>query len=60
MKKSAAAEQRLLHEAFLWSVDDDEHAEALRIGAESISYGRLHERALRLAGDLVADRKSVV
>ncbi|MGP4022514.1 amino acid adenylation domain-containing protein [Actinomadura sp. 3N407] len=54
MKKTAAAEQRLLHEAFLWSVDGDEHAEALRIGAESISYGRLHQRALRLAGDLVA------
>ncbi|MGH3380979.1 MAG: amino acid adenylation domain-containing protein [Actinoallomurus sp.] len=46
------AEQRLLHEAFLWSVERDEQAEALRIGSESISYGRLHERALLLAGGL--------
>jgi amino acid adenylation domain-containing protein len=47
-------EQRLLHEAFLWSVDRDEQAEALRIGGESISYGRLHERALQLAGGLLS------
>lgn len=46
--------QRLLHEAFLWSVSGDEHAEALRIGGESISYGRLHDRALRLAGSLLS------
>lgn len=47
-------EQRLMHEAFLWSVDRDEGAEALRIGSERISYGRLHERALRLAADLLS------
>jgi amino acid adenylation domain-containing protein len=47
-------EQRLLHEAFLWSVDRGEQAEALRIGGERISYGRLHERALRLAGSLLS------
>jgi amino acid adenylation domain-containing protein len=47
-------EQRLLHEAFLRSVDRDEQAEALHIGDERISYGRLHERALRLAGDLLS------
>ncbi|MCP9951295.1 hypothetical protein LUX33_24645 [Actinomadura madurae] len=46
-------EQCLLHEAFLWSVDRDADAEALRVGGESISYGRLHERALRLAGGLL-------
>jgi amino acid adenylation domain-containing protein len=46
--------RHLLHEAFLGSVDRDEQAEALRIGDESISYGRLHERALRLAGDLLS------
>jgi amino acid adenylation domain-containing protein len=46
--------QHLLHEAFLWSADRDERAEALRIGAERISYGRLHERALLLAGALLA------
>jgi amino acid adenylation domain-containing protein len=46
--------QRLLHEAFLWSVARDEQAEALRIGGERISYGRLHERALRLAGGLLS------
>ncbi|WP_021591134.1 AMP-binding protein [Actinomadura welshii] len=45
--------QCLLHEAFLWSVDRDADAEALRVGGESISYGRLHERALRLAGGLL-------
>ncbi|MFI0351074.1 AMP-binding protein [Actinomadura sp. 9N407] len=45
--------QRLLHEAFLWSLDRDDKAEALRIGGESISYGGLHERALRLAGGLL-------
>jgi amino acid adenylation domain-containing protein len=48
------AGQRLLHEAFLRSVDRDERAEALRIGGERISYGRLHERALRLAGGLLS------
>jgi amino acid adenylation domain-containing protein len=47
-------EQRLLHEAFLCSVDRDEQTEALRIGDERISYGRLHERALRLAGALLS------
>lgn len=47
-------EQRLLHEAFLRSVDRDERAEALRIGGESVSYGRLHERALLLAGGLLS------
>jgi amino acid adenylation domain-containing protein len=47
-------EQHLLHEAFLWSVGRDEQAEALRIGGDSISYGRLHERALRLAGGLLS------
>lgn len=46
--------QRLLHEAFLCSVGRDEQAEALRIGGERISYGRLHERALRLAGALLS------
>jgi amino acid adenylation domain-containing protein len=46
--------QRLLHETFLWSVDRDDQAEALRIGGERISYGRLHERALRLAGGLLS------
>lgn len=46
--------QRLLHEAFLWSVDRNVQAEALRIGSERISYGRLHERALQLAGGLLA------
>ncbi|MFC5747681.1 amino acid adenylation domain-containing protein [Actinomadura rugatobispora] len=46
-------EQRLLHEAFLWNVERDGSAEALRVGGESISYGRLHERALRLAGGLL-------
>jgi amino acid adenylation domain-containing protein len=48
------SEQGLLHEAFLRSVDRDEQAEALRIGGESISYGRLHERALLLAGALLS------
>jgi amino acid adenylation domain-containing protein len=47
-------EQRLLHEAFLHSLRRDERAEALRIGSERISYGRLHERALRLAGSLLS------
>jgi amino acid adenylation domain-containing protein len=46
--------QHLLHEAFLRSVDRDERAEALRIGGQRISYGRLHERALRLAGGLLS------
>lgn len=46
--------QHLLHEAFLCSADRDERAEALRIGEERISYGRLHERALRLAGGLLS------
>lgn len=47
-------EQRLLHEAFVGSVHRDDRAEALRIGDERISYGRLHERALRLAGGLLS------
>jgi len=48
--------QRLLHEAFLRNVHRDAQAEALRIGDERISYGRLHERALRLAGALLSGR----
>jgi amino acid adenylation domain-containing protein len=47
-------EQRLLHEAFLYSLRRDEQAEALRIGGDRISYRRLHERALRLAGSLLS------
>ncbi|WP_326705312.1 AMP-binding protein [Streptomyces cyaneofuscatus] len=48
------ASQRLLHEGFLRSLERDEGAEALRIGAHHISYRRLHDHALALAGSLVA------
>lgn len=44
----------LLHGWFLRGAAIDPEAEALRIGARSFSYRRLHERALALAGSLTA------
>ncbi|TLQ46309.1 amino acid adenylation domain-containing protein [Streptomyces marianii] len=46
--------QRLLYEGFLRSLEHDQEAEALRIGAQRITYRRLHDRALALAGSLVS------
>ena len=43
-----------LHGWFLRGVLSDPEAVALRIGAESFTYRRLHERALALAGELLA------
>ncbi|MCX4750466.1 amino acid adenylation domain-containing protein [Kitasatospora sp. NBC_01287] len=50
----AAAGAGPLHGWFLRGARADPEAVALRIGAERFSYRRLHERALALAGDLVA------
>lgn len=46
--------QGTLHEWFLRGLAADPAAVALRIGSKSLTYQRLHERALALAGDLVA------
>ncbi|WP_255950606.1 amino acid adenylation domain-containing protein [Streptomyces odontomachi] len=46
--------QPLLHEGFLRSLERDAEAEALRIGAQRITYRWLHDRALALAGSLVS------
>ncbi|MFF8715232.1 amino acid adenylation domain-containing protein [Streptomyces sp. NPDC015184] len=54
MATDQSSPQRLLHEAFLRSLERDEGAEALRIGARRVTYRRLHERALALAGGLVS------
>ena len=40
-----------LHEWFLRGLAADPAATALRIGAKSFTYQRLHERALALAGN---------
>jgi amino acid adenylation domain-containing protein len=49
-----AVTEGCLHNWFLRGAQADPEAVALRIGRESFTYRRLHERALALAGELLA------
>ena len=52
--REPVATEGYLHGWFLRGAMQDPDATALRIGAQSFSYRRLHERALALAGELAA------
>lgn len=54
LPRPAPAVPRALHEWFLAGMQHNPLAEALRVGEQRISYQRLHEQALAVAGDVVA------
>jgi amino acid adenylation domain-containing protein len=49
-----AADGWALHDWFLYGLRLNPHADAVRIGGQGVTYQRLHERALAIAGDLLA------